>query len=75
MLLLLLNLTELMDFSDLYIKLYVSEDAQSDSDLQKGPDLPIPFYLHISAILKQIITSAWRRNTKTGWYILIMNIF
>ena len=34
-LLLLLNLAELVDFSDLYIKLYVFDDAKSDSDLKK----------------------------------------
>ena len=32
---LLLNLIELFDFNDLYIKLYVFDDAKSDSDLQK----------------------------------------
>ena len=30
---LLLNLAELLDFSDLYIKLYVFDDAKSDFDL------------------------------------------
>ena len=28
-------IVELLDFSDLYIKLYVFDDAKSDSDLQK----------------------------------------
>ena len=32
---LLLNLTELFNFNDLYIKVYVFDDANSDSDLQK----------------------------------------
>ena len=30
-----LNLTELLDFSDVYIKLYVFDTAKSDSDLKK----------------------------------------
>ena len=34
-LLLLLNLAELLDLCDLYITLYVFEDAKSDSDLKK----------------------------------------
>ena len=39
---LLLNLAELLDFSDLYIKLYVFDDAKSDSDLKNGLDGLVP---------------------------------
>ena len=49
-----LNLTELLDFSDLYIKLYVFDTAKSDSDLKNGLGGPTSIYLLISSILKQI---------------------
>ena len=49
-----LNLTELLDFNELYIKLYVFDTAKSDSAFKNGLGGPISIYLLISAILKQI---------------------
>ena len=47
---LLLNLAELLDFSDLYIKLYVFDDAKSDSDLKKWIGWTYTHLSRISAI-------------------------
>ena len=53
------KLLDFINLINLYIKLYVFGNAKSDSDLKNRLDGPIFIYLHISAILKQIVSSVW----------------